>query len=86
MSDEVARQRDLIRWEREELGRTVQALADKVDVQARAKEAVASAKMWVRAGRGRRDVLWGVTCAGATVGVLLLVWRGVRRIRGGHSR
>jgi len=44
MTDELSRQRARIVHDREELGRTVQALAGKVDVPARTREAAAAAR------------------------------------------
>jgi hypothetical protein len=49
VNPELARQRELIAVQREELSRTIQVLADKVDVPARAREAVASARDRMRA-------------------------------------
>jgi Protein of unknown function (DUF3618) len=51
--DDLARQRELVLAQREELSRTIQVLADKVDVPARAREAAATAKARIGAA-GRR--------------------------------
>jgi hypothetical protein len=81
MNEELTRQRRQIERDREELGRTVQALAEKVDVQARAKQALTSVKAKVDAaarGYDRTDVFLAAT--GLTSGVvaltsLIVSWR-----------
>ena len=79
MIDKVTHQRQLVEQDREDLGRTVHALAAKVDVRARAKDALASARMRMRsAARGypRTDAMLAATSTAATVVALisLVVW------------
>jgi hypothetical protein len=80
MTEKVTHQRQLVEQDREDLGRTVHALAGKADVQARAKNAFASARMRVRttARRYRRTeaVLAATSAAAAVVAVIsAVVWR-----------
>ena len=80
MSDEVTRQRRQISADREELGRTIQALAERVDVAARAREALSSARVRLRLATrrvGRTDVVLAAASltAGAVALVSLIIWR-----------
>ncbi|MDT5026692.1 MAG: hypothetical protein QOE61_3118 [Micromonosporaceae bacterium] len=79
MSDELTRQRRQIARDREELGRTVQELAEKVDVQARAKHALASVKLKAHTAArryDRTDVLLAATSLASGIVALtsLIVW------------
>jgi hypothetical protein len=73
-SKDVARRREKIERERDELARTVQALVDKFDVPARTRAAIGSAKTRVRdVATQRRAVIW--TAAGAAVVCVIgLAW------------
>jgi hypothetical protein len=81
MTDKITHQRQLVEQDREDLGRTVHALARKLDVHARARDALASAKMKVHiaARRYRRtDAVLAATGTGAAVVALISVvvwWR-----------
>jgi hypothetical protein len=80
-SDKLAHQRQLVEQDRADLGRTVHALAAKVDVQARAKDALASARTRVyTAARDyrRADAVLAMTSTAASVVALISVtiwWR-----------
>ena len=79
MSDKLAHQRQLVEQDRADLGRTVHALAGKLDVQARAKDALASARMKVRtAARGHRrcDAVLAMTstASGVVALISLVIW------------
>jgi hypothetical protein len=83
MNAEIKRQRALVAQDREDLGRTVQALAGKVDVPARAKGAakgaLTSAKMRVHRGArrfGRTDtaLVLGSTASVMVALASMVVW------------
>lgn len=76
MSDDVALQREKIKHERDELGRTVQALVDKFDVPARTRDAVDSAKIRMRqTASERRAEIWTAGGAVVLIVIALLWWR-----------
>lgn len=82
MSEELIRRREQIKRDRDELGRTVQALAHKVDVPARTRDAVASAKLRVHTaarGYGADELRWGAVAGAGTVAVLGATWLALRR-------
>jgi hypothetical protein len=67
MIHDLGRQREMIEYDRHELGRTVQALADRMDVKTRGREALATVKGKAR-GVARE---YRVTAAmGAAAGML----------------
>jgi hypothetical protein len=75
--DKVMHQRHLVEQDRDDLGRTLHALAGKVDVQARAKDALSSARMRVRTG-ARTDMMLAVASSAAALVALISVavwWR-----------
>ncbi len=74
--DKISHQRLLVEQDREDLGRTLQALAGKVDVQARAKDALSSARNRMRGGRQRTDaILFATSSAAALVAFIsVAVW------------
>jgi len=83
-NEELARQRAAVVAQREELSRTIQVLADKVDVPARAREVAASARFRL-ASVGRRylrpELALGAVAAVATA-VSIVAFARYRRTRG----
>lgn len=81
MTDKLAHQRQLVEQDRADLGQTVHALAAKVDVQARAKDALESARMRVHTAArryGRTDAALAMTSTAAAVVAVISVaiwWR-----------
>jgi hypothetical protein len=79
---DLARQRELVERQRAELGRTIAALGEKIDVPARTKAAAKSAKARVGASARRLGdpeyVLAGVAAACTAVAVFAFTswWRG----------
>jgi hypothetical protein len=73
--DKVMHQRQLVEQDRDDLGRTLHALAGKVDVQARAKDALSSARTRMRGGARTPAMLAVASTAAALVALIsVAVW------------
>jgi len=73
--DKLTHQRMLVEQDREDLGRTVNALAAKVDVQARARHALSSARTRMRSGARTEAMVIATSTAAALLALIsVAVW------------
>jgi hypothetical protein len=73
--DKLTHQRMLVEQDREDLGRTVNALAAKVDVQARARHALSSARTKMRSRAGTEAMVIATSTAAALLALIsVAIW------------